>query len=71
MLTHKTDIELWATERERELPGRKPTLVRWKCACGRLGPALPITSTSTGASRAERRARNGGLRHTAAMERSR
>lgn len=67
-MTHKTEIQLWATERNREVEGRKPAFVRWYCSCGRLGEAIPIGLTRRGMS-AERRASDAGNRHVAAMER--
>ena len=68
MTGHKTAIELWATEKQREVDGKKPAYVRWRCSCGRLGEAVPIGLTCRGMT-AERRASDGGIRHCAAMER--
>lgn len=39
----------------------------WRCSCGRVGPL----QGSPDEERAARRARNGGARHVAAMERGR
>lgn len=68
MSGHNTETQLWATEREREVEGKKPAFVRWYCICGRLGDAVPIDLTRRGKS-AHRRASDGGIRHCAAMER--
>jgi hypothetical protein len=65
---HRTEIDLWATERVRGGPEDKKHRVRWHCICGRLGPPIRIGEVKNGKS-AERRARDGGIRHVAAMER--
>jgi hypothetical protein len=67
MIAHKTETQLWATECNREVEGKKPAFVRWFCSCGRLGEAIPIGLMRRGMT-AERRASDGGIRHVAAME---
>lgn len=60
-MKHLVEVEHWATENRREGSGR--AYIRWTCSCGRIGPAL-----TTLIHRNYRRARNGGARHVAAME---
>lgn len=47
--------------------GKWSRSVRWACSCGRVGPEH---LTQSDEQRAHRRARNGGTRHIAAMERA-
>lgn len=71
MKKHKIAIEPWASEGKSEIEGQGPTVLRWRCSCGRIGPALPLEGTLGGRARAERRADTGGRQHIAAMERVR
>lgn len=69
MTAHVITIEPWATERQREIPGQRPTIVRWRCSCGRLGAGVQLGGDTDARRSAERRARDAGQRHVAAMER--
>lgn len=44
---------------------------RWRCSCGEQGRWHATDKQSGSGDRAARRARNGGARHVAAMERGR
>lgn len=70
MKAHAATVELWHSERLRGGPGDQKHFVRWRCSCGRIGPALPSEGTIGGRLSSQRRASNGGIRHVAAMERS-
>lgn len=72
MTAHVIEIDLWATKNVRGGPEDRKRYVRWRCSCRRLGPPLLINHVKyLGRTSAERRARNGGARHVAAMERGR
>ena len=70
---HSLEIQLWATERVRSVDGQPAQFVRWRCSCGRLGPAIAIPPVSGDPGQqladwpkrreAERSARVGGEMH--------
>lgn len=63
MQAHVTTIET--------LESTGQSYARWRCSCGLRGnPVLLEHVTWTDRTRAVRRVRNGGVRHVAAMERS-
>lgn len=81
MRAHSFEIQLWASEQRREIDGQPAQFVRWRCSCGKLGPALVLPPISGDPGQqladwpkrrsAEHSARTGGQRHIAAMERGR
>lgn len=66
MATHKVDVQTQADDEAGNPVG--VYRYRWRCSCGRIGPWKSGASGSGGGP-APRRARNGGARHVAAMER--
>jgi hypothetical protein len=72
MVAHVIDIH---TQHEWEGQDKKPTgrfRYRWRCSCGKAGARWYEGSAESGAhATAAHRARSGGARHVAAMERGR
>ena len=71
-VAHKIDIQ---TQGAADPATGEPVGIfryRWQCSCGaRHGPWHQGSTDSGSHAKAARRARNGGARHVAAMERSR
>lgn len=68
-IAHKTEIK---TQIQADAATGEPNGVfryRWFCTCGRVGPWKNGDKASGQHATAARRARDGGLRHVAAMER--
>jgi hypothetical protein len=57
---HTITIEELATELQKM--GRKPTVVRWHCSCGGLGPSLPLSASGSLI-----RAMAGAMRHVGSI----
>lgn len=63
MIAHTFKLEDVPAKSWRTAGGKPGSAVRWRCSCGRVGPdVLPSEAD---------RARRGGERHVAAMERGR
>lgn len=61
MLAHIVDIKVTVQDGLR--------FVHWRCSCGKTGPTLIVDHMRlVGRTSAERRARGGGARHVAAMD---
>lgn len=69
MTTHRTDLQTQFQETtDGEATGM--TRYRWRCSCGDFGKQWQTSTKESGSTAAAaRRARNGGARHVAAMER--